>query len=186
MTKKKYFLLGIISVGLFIGVICLFLYLLVPSYDKTKCYDFPELEGFGPGFSDATLEYCLGYIYIYEDTKCSDDEVVTWTQCGDTYIHSDLIGNYITYKSKKYKFLDNVLYVIGPLAVDIDYYDGVNKRITFGIKEGEGYNFIDFQNESDIPKYIVVDTETTDIEFYKTLEEMDEQTRKIFKELESE
>ena len=68
--------------------------------------------------------------------------------------------------------------------MDISTYSDGEKDISFSTKENEEYKFTYFENEEDIPNYVVINSETSEVEFYKDYPQMPVETQQIFKELE--
>jgi len=182
MIKKKNFVA--IAASSLILIILGYLFFNWPTrYDKTTCFNMPEVTF--PALMDYVVLDCVGYIYIEKDNKCSDDIPEIERKCEDVFIYDTKNYNDIVSIVDDYKIVDGKFYIIGRLGLS-NLFGDAGKKYTFYhlIKDNEEAT-IDFTDDTEIPKYIVIDSNVTNTDLYKDYSEMPEETKIIFQSLEN-
>jgi hypothetical protein len=187
MKKNKNKLLIFIVIFIIL-LFCLTVYFLIISYKKqsdnlysnSRCYNLEK--GFG-GPIDIIIIDCIGYLRLQQSKLCGSIEQPK--RCENIYIYDSL--NHLSFIKNvdKYIFKSKSLYVIGDL--DLNY--GMNNNLeeytyTVYLPINGEYKIIDYKDTESIPRYFVVNSETGDMILYNDYNQMSEEEKVIFKNLE--
>ena len=141
----------------------------------SKCYDLEK--GFG-GPIDTEMIDCKGYLRLEKSKLC---EVDGKTQtCENTYVYDALNHTNFIKNAEKYLIKNNSLYVIGDLW-PMYFSKDKNNQYLVNIPTKGNYTTEHYQS---LPRYFVVNTETGGMILYNTYDQMPEEVKTIFKELE--
>jgi|SRR3989338_8133577 len=180
--KNKINILLIIIILL--GII-IFFYFLIKNYKDqsdelySKCYNLEK--GFG-GPIDITMIDCIGYLRIERSKLCGTHEQPQ--RCENKHIYDAF--NHLSFikNAEKYLINEKFLYVIGELWYTNFNNQNEKNEYIIRVPINGNYKVIKYQNEESIPKYFMVNPETGDMTLYNTYDQMPEEVKTIFKELE--
>ena len=154
------------------------------GYDESKCYNYPEQRPFGTQM-DSRIVDCRGYIYIDEDIKCSDDDLIINTQCGDRTIYDENRNVIIVDKLDNYRIIDNIIYVVGEIETNVITTNEGDKHIFYHYQINGEEQIVEVEEGDIIPRYMKINSQTSDIIPYKHYSEIPVEDRAVFEELEN-
>jgi hypothetical protein len=154
---------------------------LLSSNNKTKlrkCFNVPETHF---GTADFYMLDCLGYIHINKWVNC---EVYDNDNCSQIFVNDSLHSRVFINKVKKYMFEDNKIYLIGNLNVKNETKENGERVFTAYLPIDGEMKFVEFRNKEEIPEYFIVDSIKGNIEFFKNNDDILNEYRSVFKEME--
>lgn len=138
----------------------------------------------GFGNQEDTLA-CYNNIYVNKVAPCPYGTDSDLLKCDEIYIYNAESGAEIIHKVEAYALNDHFIYAIGSLSYfeARDEAGNISLLTPYQIKGGR--EILELDSPNDLHRYFTVDAITNDFTIYKTPDEMTQETRKIFEDLES-
>ena len=172
---KKVKIISFIIIG--IAIVALGLFFLIKYFNNQTKDLYTRCPGYDDSWiGDVQTEDCIGHLNIERSYLCGSLEKTE--KCPNTYVYDTLHNSDILYIDS-YKIISSSLYVIGGLKVI-----KLDDQNYATIRENGADKTIVFKNKDEMPKYFIVNSETADMILYNTYDQMPEEVKTIFKELE--